>query len=78
VEECTLWDARVFPAAQRPGDYESWFWMWGCAAPDDEQKNAFLTADRYSAAEVAVLAELDDFRERRANHRKKRSACDMP
>ena len=47
----SLWDARVFPAVNAPQGYR--------------EKEAFRRADRYSVAEIALLADMDDFYQRR-------------
>jgi fucokinase len=57
----TLWNARVFPAEKEPGGYRRWLWMFDAARAAPEQKQAFLTADRYSAAEIALLVDQEAF-----------------
>ena len=66
IGQCALWDARVFPATADCGDYRAWQWMFTDDERTDQQRSAFRAADRYSAAEVAVLADQDAFHERRA------------
>jgi fucokinase len=61
----SLWDARVFPAVKYPGDWRNWIWMFDSAQPTGTQTKAFLGADRYSAAEIAALADQDAFFSRR-------------
>ncbi len=65
----SLWDARVFPAAATPTGYRQWLWLFDSKPPTAQQKAAFLAADRYSAAEIAVLADQDDFYVRRSARR---------
>jgi galactokinase/mevalonate kinase-like predicted kinase len=65
----TLWEARVFPAESQSGNYRRWLWMLQPGAASTEQKQAFLSADRYSAAEIAVAANQDDFFARRQQTR---------
>ena len=65
----SLWNARVFPAQKEPAQLAQWLWLFDSAAPTPEQKKAFLKADRYSAAEIAVLADQDDFYARRSRTR---------
>jgi fucokinase len=55
----TLWYARVFPAETQPGGYARWLWMHDPRHADEDQKRLFVEADRYSAAEVALAADLD-------------------
>jgi fucokinase len=65
----SLWDARVFPAVPRPEDHRDWLWMFDPARATPAQKKAFLAADRYSVAQIAVLADPDAFYERRLRAR---------
>ena len=61
----SLWDARVFPAVESPQGYRDWLWMFDPATATAAQKAAFLRADRYSVAEIALLADMDTFYKRR-------------
>ncbi|MGA2254590.1 MAG: L-fucokinase [Thermoguttaceae bacterium] len=63
----SLWDARVFPAVDSPQGYRDWLWMFDPATATAAQKEAFLRADRYSVAEIALLADMDAFYKRRTN-----------
>jgi fucokinase len=63
----SLWDARVFPAIEAAHAYRDWLWMFDPARATAAQKEAFLQADRYSAAEIALLADMDAFYARRSN-----------
>jgi hypothetical protein len=69
-KERSLWNARVFPAERTHGAYRRWLWMYRPAAATAEQKRIFLNADRYSAAEIAVLADPQDFYARRERIRR--------
>jgi fucokinase len=71
----TLWDARVFPAERERQDYRRWLWMFDAARATPEQKQAFLTADRYSAAEVALLADQEAFYAERQTIHSELRAC---
>ncbi len=62
----SLWNARVFPAETEPTSHRDWLWMYRPASATASQKSAWLTADRYSAAEIALLADQDAFHQRRA------------
>ena len=68
----SLWDARVFPAVDSPQGYRDWLWMFDPATATTAQKHAFVIADRYSVAEIALLANMDTFYKRRTN-----ISCDM-
>ena len=63
--ERTLWNARVFPAVPDPGDYRRWLWLYAPETASEEERNSFHRADRYSAAEIAVLTDQDAFHSRR-------------
>jgi len=61
----SLWNARVFPAVPAAADFRRWLWMYAPESATLEQVRAFRTADRYSAAEIAVLADQPAFHSRR-------------
>jgi fucokinase len=63
--ERSLWNARVFPAERSPSGYRNWLWMYAPEAATAAQKQAYLAARRYSAAEIAWLADQSAFHERR-------------
>src|SRR3984957_18098594 len=63
--ERSLWNARVFPAETADDGIRNWLWMWTPESATAAQKQAFLSADRYSAAEIAVLADQEAFHARR-------------
>ena len=63
----SLWDARVFPAVDSPQGYRDWLWMFDPVKATATQKEAFRKADRYSVAEIALLADMDEFYKRRTN-----------
>jgi hypothetical protein len=65
-ESRNLWDARVFPAEAQHQGYRRWLWMFDPASATAEQKQAWLAADRYSAAEIALLGDQSAFHLRRA------------
>lgn len=66
--ERSLWNARVFPA-EATADYRRWLWIHSIDDASAEQKQTFRTSDRYSAEEVALLADQDAFHIRRARMR---------
>jgi hypothetical protein len=61
----SLWNARVFPAVTSAVDYRKWLWMYAPESAREDALRAFREADRYSAAEIAVLADQPAFHERR-------------
>jgi fucokinase len=63
--ERSLWNARVFPAEQAASGFRRWLWMYAPETAGAAEKRAFLSAGRYSAAEIAVLADQDAFHRRR-------------
>jgi len=67
--ERTLWNAHMFPAAPLSGGpepYRRWLWFFSPDDCTDEEREQFLAADRYSAAEIAVLADQSAFHVRRS------------
>lgn len=60
-----LWDARVFPAEASPNGYRKWLWLMDSAQPSAQQMRSFLAAERYSLAEMAILADQEKFHARR-------------
>jgi fucokinase len=64
--ERTLWNARLFPAEEESAAFRRWLWMFDIAAATPEQKAGFREADRYSSAEIALLADHAAFHARRA------------
>jgi fucokinase len=65
ASERSLWNARVFPAEQAAGGFRRWLWMYAPESAGEAEKRAFISAQRYSAAEIAVLADQDAFHQRR-------------
>jgi fucokinase len=63
--ERSLWNARVFPAEHSPSGYRNWLWMYAPETATTAQKQAYRFARRYSAAEIAWLADQSEFHERR-------------
>ena len=70
----SLWDARVFPAEAQPDGFRKWLWLFSPEQATAAQKQAFRAADRYSAAEIAVLADQDAFFARRRELRREEMA----
>ena len=70
ADKRSLWDARVFPAEAKRDGHRNWLWIFDPTKATAEQKRAFHVADRYSAAEVAVLADQDEFFIRRRRLRR--------
>jgi len=66
VNGCTVWDARVFPAAADEAGYPQWLWLVDPQRATDRQRLALKRADRYSLAEIAALADQDAFHARRS------------
>jgi fucokinase len=74
----SLWDARVFPSVNQPDNYRQWLWMFAPTHASPAQKQAFIAADRYSAAEIAVLADPDSFYARRQQNLRSTTQGDPP
>jgi galactokinase/mevalonate kinase-like predicted kinase len=64
VEQRSLWNARVFPAVRSAGEFSQWMWTFDPTGPA-ANRQAWLAADRYSAAEILELADPEAFHERR-------------
>jgi len=63
--ERSLWNARVFPAERAASGYRRWLWMYQPETAGAAEKRAFISAERYSAVEIAVLADQEAFHQRR-------------
>ena len=61
----SLWNARVFPAEQAASGFRRWLWMYQPETAGASEKRAFISAGRYSAAEIAILADQEAFHLRR-------------
>jgi galactokinase/mevalonate kinase-like predicted kinase len=59
------WDGRFFPAEDHPQGYRRWLWMFDPASASAAQKQQWLSADRYSLAEIAARTDQDAFFARR-------------
>jgi len=53
------------PAARSPSGYRNRLWMYAPETATAAQKQAYLAARRYSAAEIAWLADQSAFHQRR-------------
>jgi hypothetical protein len=60
-----VWNGRFFPAVGRAAGYRNWLWMLEPGKATDAQKRRWRRADRYSFAEMAVLADQKAFYARR-------------
>ena len=60
-----VWNGRFFPAVKRAEGYRKWLWMLEPRTATGAQKRQWRRADRYSFAEMAVLADQDAFHARR-------------
>jgi hypothetical protein len=65
VARRTLWNARVFPAEASRGGFRRWLWMYAPGQATPAEKRAYIAADRYSAAEIALLTNQRAFHSRR-------------
>jgi hypothetical protein len=63
--ERQVWNGRFFPAAGRAAGYRKWLWMLEPGKATEAQKRLWRRSDRYSFAEMAVLADQDAFHARR-------------
>ena len=65
--ERQVWNGKFFPAAKRATGYRDWLWMLEPRKASPAQKRAWRSADRYSFAEMAALADQEAFHARRAS-----------
>ncbi len=65
ADERSVWNARLFPSIGPDEDWTAWLWMFEPEKATGTDYRAYLSADRYSAAEVGVLADQQAFHERR-------------
>ena len=63
--ERSIWNARLFPAEPDARSFRKWLWMPDPLAASQEQRNEWLSADRYSLDEIAAHTDHDAFRHRR-------------
>ncbi len=61
----TIWEGRFFPAVESPSGFQKWLWLYQPADASKEQKKVWESADRYSLAEIAILADQEVFHQRR-------------
>ena len=64
-----IWNGRFFPAVSRPEGYRDWLWMLDPASASPGQWRDWKRADRYSFADMAVLASQREFHLRRIRNR---------
>lgn len=62
----SLWNARVFPAEREASGFRRWLWMYAPESASAAELRAYRWADRYSAAEIALLTDQAAFHQRRA------------
>jgi galactokinase/mevalonate kinase-like predicted kinase len=67
--ERQAWSGRFFPAVRSLEKYRDWIWMLDPKDASPAQKKAWKRADRWSFAEMAVLASQPEFHLRRAENR---------
>lgn len=64
----TVWNARLFPSVPDPSAYRLWLWMYDPRRASERQRRNYRQAERYSAAEIARLADLEEFSRRRVEN----------
>jgi fucokinase len=63
--ERALWNARIFPAERSAADFRRWLWMFAPETASAQELQEFRAADRYSAADLALLSNQEAFHARR-------------
>jgi fucokinase / fucose-1-phosphate guanylyltransferase len=69
LDQRSIWNARMFPAARTHGVYKRWLWMLDPAGASAAQARAWRKADRYSLEQILMLADHRDFCRRRSRIR---------
>lgn len=64
-QDQNIWNARIFPAASHPHDYISWLWLLQPDQATPRNKQSLRSAQRYSLADIATLADQQEFLIRR-------------
>lgn len=65
----TIWEGRFYPALESSSDFQSWLWLYQPEEASHELKQSWESADRYSLAEIAILADQKAFFRRRQDFR---------
>ncbi|MFC2161711.1 L-fucokinase [Acidobacteriota bacterium] len=65
----SVWDGKFYPAVESSSDFKKWLWMYQPENASQEQKKAWECADRYSLAEISILADQEAFHRRRQEFR---------
>jgi len=65
IGDRSMWNARMFPAVKRGGEYRRWLWMLDVTDGCDRDFKAWVQADRYSLEEILDSADYSDFYARR-------------
>ena len=65
----TIWEGRFFPAVESPSDFQKWLWLYQPAGASQEQRQIWESANRFSLAEIAILADQEVFHHRRQENR---------
>ncbi len=68
-DQRNLWNARLFPAAASPQDYQKWLWMLNPAQASEECIAAWQKARKFSLSEISDLVTHEDFFIRRKINR---------
>ncbi len=67
--ERLIWNGRFFPAVKGRGRFRNWLWMLDPCSASPAERDAWKRADRYSFADMAVLASQREFHSRRTSNR---------
>jgi len=69
VEQRSIWNARMFPAARTHSEYKRWLWMFDPVSASTADVRAWRKADRYNLEQILMLADRNDFYTRRSRIR---------
>ncbi len=65
----SVWNARIFPAVKNHSEYQQWLWMLDVTSANGEQLASWRNADRYSLEQILVMADHNEFYNRRSKIR---------
>ncbi len=68
-EDRTFWNARVFPAVEKPQEYKDWLWLFDPLKATPKEKHAWDSRQKFSFQDMARLVDQDEFYTRRISHR---------
>ena len=78
ADERTVWSGRFFPFMGKQDEYRDWLFLLEPGRATAGQRKGWLETDRYSLAEINLLADLGAFRSRRLGIRSDLLRASLP